>query len=184
MPFRLLRVPSAGLVHTWVVNDESERGAAVAASIAAGLGAANAAVSAHWALGGTALLDTIGGEIERWGRERSAGVVVALWLIVVLKLVGAPAPLVLVGVGATRLPAWTRDRRARLVGWIAAIGLTLYGGVLSVAGLLVEVGALDAADDADEHALAWHAYLWDPWFALWGAAFAVSLWRSRTPASE
>jgi Protein of unknown function (DUF3995) len=125
-------------------------------------------VSAYWALGGTALLDTVGGEIERWGRERSADVVVTLWVIVVLKLVGAAAPLVFVGVGAAHLPAWTRGRLARVVGWIAAIGLTLYGGVLSIAGLLVQAGVLDATDDADERALAWHAYLWDPWFALWG----------------
>jgi hypothetical protein len=141
-------------------------------------------VSAYWALGGTALLDTVGGEIERWGRERSADVVVTLWVIVALKLIGAAAPLVFVGVGAAHLPAWTRGRLARVVGWIAAIGLTLYGGVLSIAGLLVQAGVLDATDDADERALAWHAYLWDPWFALWGAAFAAAMWQSRLQVSE
>ena len=76
-----------------------DRGAVVAAVISAGLGAASAAMSAYWALGGTALLDTVGGEIERWGRERSAGVVVTLWVITVAKLVVAAAPLVFVGVG-------------------------------------------------------------------------------------
>jgi Protein of unknown function (DUF3995) len=150
----------------------------VAAWIAAGLGTASAAMSAYWAFGGTALLDTVGGEIERWGRERSAAVVVTLWMIVVAKLVGAAAPLVFAGVGGDRLPAWTRSRRARLLGWIAAISLTLYGGVLTVAGLLVEAGLIEAAEDADEHALAWHAYFWDPWFALWGAAFVVTMWRT------
>ena len=43
-----------------------DRGAVVAAVIAASLGAASAAMSVYWALGGTALLDTVGGEIERW----------------------------------------------------------------------------------------------------------------------
>jgi hypothetical protein len=90
-----------------------DRGAVVAAVIAASLGAASAAMSAYWALGGTALLGTVGGEIERWGRERSAGVVATLWLITVAKLVGAVAPLVLVGVGAGRLPAWTRAQPMR-----------------------------------------------------------------------
>ena len=47
-----------------------DRGAVTAAVIAASLGAASGAVSAYWALGGTALIDTVGGEIERWGRER------------------------------------------------------------------------------------------------------------------
>ena len=71
----------------------------------------------------------------------------------------------------------------RALGWIVAIGLTVYGGVLAVAGLLVEAGAIDAADDADEHAIAWHAYFWDPWFVLWGIAFTVA-GRSRPQASE
>ena len=159
----------------------SDSGAVVAASIAAGLGAASAAVSAYWALGGTALLDTIGGEIERWGRQRSAGVAVALWTIVVCKLIAAGLPLVAAGVGGSRLPAWTRARWIRQLGWAAAVGLTVYGGVLTVAGLLVESGVLDRAADADEHALAWHANFWDPWFAVWGAAFAVAMWRSRPP---
>jgi hypothetical protein len=161
-----------------------DRDAVVAAVISAGLGAASAAMSAYWALGGTALLDTVGGEIERWGRERSAGVVATLWVITVAKLVGAVAPLVLVGVGAGRLPARTRAQPMRALGWIVAIGLTVYGSVLTVAGLLVEAGVIDAADDADEHAIAWHAYLWDPWFVLWGGAFTVAMWRSRPQASE
>jgi Protein of unknown function (DUF3995) len=165
------------------VEDRANRGAVVAASIAASLGTASAAVSAYWVLGGTASLDTVGGEIERWGRQRSTGVVIALWMIVVLKLIGAALPLVFAGVGGTHLPARTKARWVRQVGWVAAVGLTLYGAVLTVAGLLVEAGVLDQADDADERALAWHVYFWDPWFALWGAAFAVSMWRSR-PQSE
>jgi Protein of unknown function (DUF3995) len=158
--------------------------AVVAASIAAVLGTASAAISAYWALGGTALLDTVGGEIERWGRERSTGVLAALWVIVVVKLVGAAAPLALVGAGASHLPPWTTSRSARTVGWIAAVGLTLYGVVLTIAGLLVEAGVVEAAEDADERALAWHAYFWDPWFALWGVAFAVAMWASRPHRAE
>ena len=155
-----------------------DRGAVVAAVIAASLGAASTAMSVNWALGGTALIDTVGGEIERWGRERSAGVVATLWVISLAKLVGAVAPLVLVEVGGAG-SAWTRARPMRALGWIVAIRLTVYGGVLTVAGLLVEAGVIDAADDADEHAIAWYAFFWDPWFLLWGVAFAVAMWRSR-----
>ncbi len=72
----------------------------------------------------------------------------------------------------------------RVLGWIVAIGLTVYGGVLTVVGLLVEADVINAADDADEHAIAWHAFFWDPWFALWGGAFTVAMWRSRPQASE
>jgi hypothetical protein len=138
----------------------------------------------YWAVGGTGLLDTVGGEIERWGRERSVAVVIALWVIVVVKLVGAAAPLVFARGGAHHGPARTNARPVRLLGWSAAVGLTVYGGVLSVAGVLVETGVVDAADDADERALAWHAYFWDPWFALWGAAFAVTLWCTRPTATS
>ena len=156
----------------------------MAAVISACLGVASAVMSAYWALDGTALLATVGGEIERWGRERSAGVVVTLWVITVAKIMGAVAPLVFVGVGAGRLPAWTRARPMRVLGWVVAIGLTVYGGVLTVAGALVDWGVIDAADDADEHAIAWHAYFWDPWFALWGGAFSVAMWRSRPHTSK
>ncbi len=161
------------------MTNSPDGGAVLAASIAAVLATASAAVSAYWALGGTALLDTVGGDIEQWGRERSAGVLLALWAIVAVKLAGAALALVLAGVGGRRLPAWTRGRRARALGWTAAVGLTLYGTVLTTAGLLVTTGVLDAADDVDQRALTWHTFLWDPWFALWGAAFTVAMWRSR-----
>ena len=85
---------------------------------------------------------------------------------------------------AGQLPAWTRGQWARLLGWIAAVGLTIYGGVLTAVGLLVQGGVVDAADDADQRALAWHAFLWDPWFALWGAASIVVMWRSRPQAPD
>ena len=158
-------------------------GAVAAAAIATSLGLASAVVSAYWAVGGLALLDTVGGVFEQWGRERPPGVIAAVWAIVVLKVIAAVAPLVLVGVGASRLPAWTRGPRARILGWIAAVGLTVYGGVLTVVGLLVQAGVVAVADDADSHALAWHAFFWDPWFAIWGVAFIVAMWRSRSEAA-
>lgn len=150
--------------------------AAVAALV---LGLGHAAVSAYWASGGSALLDTVGGSLERWGREREPGLVAALWLIVVAKVVVALAAPALAGVGDRRLPSWTRGQVARILGWIAAIVLVLYGGALTLVGLLVEGGVLEVASDADHRALAWHTYLWDPWFLLWGLAFGVSLWASR-----
>lgn len=157
-----------------------------AAVLACGLGLGHAAVSAYWALGGTALLDTIGGSLERWGRERKPGLVGALWLVVVVKVVVALAAPVLAGVRTRLLPSWTSGRVPRLLGWIAATVLVLYGGVLTLAGLLAEAGVFELAPDTDRKALAWHAFLWDPWFFLWGAAFSVSLWLSRPilPSTE
>jgi hypothetical protein len=147
--------------------------------LAAVLGLASAGVSAYWALGGEGLLNTVGGDIERWGRGQGATVVIVLWLIVGLKTIVAVAAPILVGVGYERLPSWTRGRVPRALGWIAALTLTIYGGVLTIMGLLVQAGIVKASADADSTALAWHAYIWDPWFGLWGIAFVVALWRSR-----
>jgi hypothetical protein len=151
--------------------------AVAAAWTAAVLGAASAAISAYWASGGDGLLNTVGGEFERWGRDRSAAVAVALGGIALLKLVVAAAAPILAG--AADAPTWMTGRVPRILGWIAAVVLTLYGGVLTAAGLLIEAGAIEPAPDADRHALAWHTWFWDPWFLLWGVAFALALWRSR-----
>jgi len=48
-----------------------------------------AAVSAYWGLGGTGLLDSIGGTLEREGRAGNAGLLAVLWVTVVLKLLAA-----------------------------------------------------------------------------------------------
>ena len=38
-----------------------------------------AAVSVYWGIGGTWLLDTVGGSLERRGRAGDAGVLLAVW---------------------------------------------------------------------------------------------------------
>ncbi|MPY94391.1 MAG: DUF3995 domain-containing protein [Acidimicrobiia bacterium] len=153
---------------------------AVAASLAAALlGLGHAATSAYWAQGGTALLDTIGGDIERWGRQRDPSVVGALWAIAVVKAVVALAAPAIAG-RPTWLPRWTAGRAPRILSWIASITLVAYGGFLTVVGLLVQSGLVPAGSDADRRALAWHAFVWDPWFFLWGTAFLVTLLLTRS----
>ena len=105
---------------------EPGRGRA-AAVVAVALGVASAAMSAYWALGGTGLLDTVGGEIERWGRQRSAAVVFTLWALVIAKLAAAALPLVWVSRSSQHLPSWMRSRSVGALGWIVSIGLTIYG---------------------------------------------------------
>lgn len=151
-------MPQTAHAHT---TARIHRRATAAAIIATVLGLANAAVSAYWAAGGEGMLDTIGGSIERWGRQRSGTVVVTLWLIVLLKAMVALAAPILAGVGNNRLPPWVTARTPRALGWVAAATLTVYGGALTVVGVLVQTGIVDASADADQTALAWHAYLWD-----------------------
>lgn len=157
----------------------TSRRAAIAAGVAAALGLGHAATSAAWSMGSTLLLDTVGGEIERRGRERPGSVVVALVAIAVLKaVVAVAAPIVVLGPG--RLPAWTWGRVPRGLSWTAAVVLVAYGGLLTAVGLLVQADVIHATVGADQRALAWHAFFWDPWFALWGLAFLAALRWSRT----
>lgn len=149
----------------------------VARAAAVAIGAANAAVTGFWLVGGTALLSTVGGEIERWGRERGAGVLVVLAVVLLVKASVACLPIVL-----HRTRNHRRRRWGRTLAWVSAIFLAVYGGLLSVVGLLVQFDVLERSADADDVALAWHAFFWDPWFLIWGLALAWWLRVSAAPA--
>jgi hypothetical protein len=149
-------------------------GAVVAGYVAAFLALTSAAVTAYWLLGGTALLGTVGGGLERLARRRSADALVLAFVVVIAK----------VGAGAFAL-GLTRGPSQRL-GTLAVVGgalLGLYGAVLTVAGALVLTGAISASP-TDERALRWHTLLWDPWFLLWGLALATAGVAVRRKASR
>ncbi len=40
-------------------------------------------------------------------------------------------------------------------------------------------GLIGTPANADHRALAWHAYLWDAWFLVWGLLVTAALLRSR-----
>ncbi|MGH3263241.1 MAG: DUF3995 domain-containing protein [Trebonia sp.] len=142
------------------------------------LGLLYATVSVYWGLGGTALLDTVGASLGRGGG--GLVVVLALWAAVVLKAIAAVLPLTVIyhRGGAT----W--QRLAKVSVWIEAAVLVAYGLVLSTAGLMVQLGIIHASASADRRALAWHAYLWDPWFLLWGLLVVAALLRARHGAGR
>jgi hypothetical protein len=138
-----------------------------------GVGLAYAVVSAAWGLGSTWALNTVGGALGQAGRADNPALALIVWVSVLLKLTAAGLGLAVV------LP---RVRPRRLVGFTAraaAVTLTAYGGVLTLVGLLVQADVIHATRDADHRALAWHAYLWDPWFLGWGLLLTAALWRSR-----
>jgi Protein of unknown function (DUF3995) len=141
-----------------------------------------AGVSAYWGLGGTALLDTVGGAFERAGRTGSVGVTAVVWVTVLLKLLAATLGVVVV-IGRPPL-AVAQRRLAQRMAWAAALILIAYGGVLSITGWLVQLDVISPAADADHRALRWHAYLWDPWFLVWGVLLAIGLACSRQTRSN
>ncbi len=138
------------------------------------VGLSYAAVSAYWAAGGTRLLNTVGGVFERAGPSQAIGLALLIWLVVMVKVVAAALPLAAVtGSG----PLATRGLTHTLA-WLEGAILTGYGLVLTVVGLLVEAQIIRAGTHADHLALLWHAYLWDPWFLLWGLLVLGAMFRS------
>jgi Protein of unknown function (DUF3995) len=142
------------------------------------VGLAYAGLSVYWGLGGTGLLDTVGGSLAADGRAGRTGVMAAVWGAAGLKAIAAVLPVL-----ATRRAGLPRQARRPLLvlAWATALILTLYGLVLTAVGLLVQSGLIHAGARADHRALAWHAYLWDPWFLLWGLLATAALLRAGRP---
>jgi Protein of unknown function (DUF3995) len=162
------------------VEPDRARWRLAAAWAACAVGLAYAAVSVHWGLGGMWLLDTVGGSLAKLGRAHSAGVIAAVWGAAALKLIAAVLPLMAVHHRSSS----RRDHGLWVLGWIAAGVLSFYGLVLTATGLLVQTGVIHASSNADHRALAWHAYLWDPWFLIGGLLIAAALLlsgRARAP---
>lgn len=132
-----------------------------------------AGMSFYWAAGGTAGIETIGGEIERQTREREPDFVATLWVTAALKLVAAAVALGLVQPWGARL--------GRVLVPLAGIGgalLVLYEGAELVQHLLMATGAIGRGG-LDDTAVYGHLLFWDPWWILGGALFALAAWEVR-----
>ena len=114
-----------------------------AANVAAGLAFASAATTACWLLGGTALLDTVGGYPEELARSRSA-----LALVVGVLVVGAKLVAGLLALSLAR-PVVRYRRLLLLTGSAGALLLSVYGGLLVVVGALVLFDAIRPTGPVD-----------------------------------
>ena len=146
------------------------------------VGLAYAAIIVYWAVGGRWLLNTVGISLSQPGQAGHLAALLAVWGAAAVKAVAAVLPLLAIGVWPRTANGGLR-RLARVLTWIEAAILTGYGLVLTASGLLVQAGVIEAVAHADRLALKWHAYLWDPWFLIWGLFVFLALWRSR-PASH
>jgi hypothetical protein len=97
--------------------------------------------------------------------------ILAVCAAVVFKAVGILIPLQ--ACRPARRSKW--HRRLRKLAWAEAAALIIYGFVLTSVGLLVQAGVIHPGRTADRRALAWHAYLWDPWFLVWGLLVVITL---------
>ena len=146
------------------------------------VGLAYAAIIVYWAVGGRWLLNTVGISLSQPGQAGHLAALLAVWGAAAVKAVAAVLPLLAIGVWPRTANGGLR-RLARVLTWIEAAILVGYGLVLTASGLLVQAGVIEAVAHADRLALKWHAYLWDPWFLIWGIFVFLALWRSR-PASQ
>jgi hypothetical protein len=122
-----------------------------------------ALVSAYWAAGGRAGVDTLGGSLAKLARERDPALIAIVWVTAALKLGGA-----VLGLAVTRQQTALPRLLVIVASWGASALLVLYGGILVVVQGLVQLGVLHASETVDWRAFHWHLYLWDPWFLLWG----------------
>jgi Protein of unknown function (DUF3995) len=161
-------VPGRRGTRAWVPPAWVAWGAVVAAF-------AFAAVSLVWATGSTLGLDTLGGSVERLGRERDAALLTANAVALMLKVLGGVLALALVQPWGERLP-----RRPLLaLGWLGSAVLVLYG-TLQVTTLALVAAGLVVPDEAlSDRALRWRLLLWEPWFLVWGLLLAGATLRSR-----
>jgi hypothetical protein len=150
------------------------------AALVAGL--AYAAISVYWGAGGRWLLNTVGISLSQPGEPGHLAALLAVWGAAAVKAVAALLPLLAIEVWPRTANSGLR-RLARVLAWIETAILIGYGLILTAIGLLVQAGVIKPAARADRLALKWHAYLWDPWFLVWGIFVFLALWRSR-PASQ
>lgn len=127
-----------------------------AAMAAAILAFASAAVTLFWLLGGTLGLRTVGGQVEELARERSAIALGVGTAALVAKLVAG-------GLAAHLIRSRTVPRKPYVaMSLLGGAILTLYGGVLVLAGGLALAGAIDPSGPRDEYALRWQRLLLGP----------------------
>jgi hypothetical protein len=131
-------------------------------------------MSFYWAAGGTIGIETQAESIQSAARDPDARFVALVWATGVIKVGGALLALAFVQGWGRMIP-----RRLLLVaGWVAGMGMLLYGGINFIAGACVALlGAIDVIESpAGTSAFWWHLLLWDPWWMLGGALFGVAVW--------
>jgi hypothetical protein len=136
-------------------------------------------MNVYWGFGGTWLLNTVGCPfpVNCNAQGGRALLLVLAWGAAVLKGVASILPFLVLGGADPGGRWWSRPLR-RMV-WAEAGILTLYGLVLTTTELLAVAGVIAIPAGAGYTALAGHAYVWDPWFLVWGILVTTVLLRTR-----
>ncbi|GGH50973.1 hypothetical protein GCM10010921_30110 [Microbacterium album] len=144
----------------------------VALWVAAVVGTVHGAWSLYWAFGGRALLDTVGQWAVQAVDDEPALAFAVLLGVGILKLLAAWIPLLSERGHLPGRPLW------RLVAWVGGPALVLYGLLNAAVAGAVLLGWTGTPAD-DRPGLIGHALIWDPMFAVWGAALTLGLVATR-----
>jgi hypothetical protein len=133
-----------------------------------------------WALGSPWLVDTV--FPIRWVPTSEMSTTLnplVQWLAIIAKTGAALLGLVTITQISARLPTWLR-RAARILGWVAAGMITIWGATQTAWFSLAKAGVVRMPGDPwTSRAINGHAFLWDPWFLIWGGILGYALWASR-----
>jgi hypothetical protein len=130
-----------------------------------------AAVSFYWALGGTVGLETLSRELEQDAREGGTTLLALALAPGLAKLALGALALALVNPGRAPL-----SRRAlNVLAWLAGIGLSLYGAVLTAEKALMKLGVLEVSESFGDDRVDWYLYLWDPVWLIGGLLFLLAV---------
>jgi hypothetical protein len=157
---------------TTTTTTRSRRGLP-AAILAAVLGLGYAALNVYWAAGGHRWVDRYGSHLIGQAKQDGATFRMSSLVLAVLFLIA-----VILGIAAVVVP-FDAPLRApvRWLAWVAAGLISLYGVCMTAIGLAVQLQIAGVrADDPD--LFRWHAFVWDPWFLLWGVLLVVALLQS------
>jgi hypothetical protein len=131
---------------------------------------AYALMSLYWALGGHALVSTVGGYAEQFASRGGALPALIALAATLAKVAGGLLALALVRPWGRKVP-----RRWLLAGSAGASALlVVYGGLNVSLGALVLSGVIHPAGSVDWTALRWHVGVWDLWFLVWGIVLALA----------
>jgi hypothetical protein len=136
-----------------------------------------AAVSAYWALGGTAGVGTVAADV--------AAVPLADSPAFVWGTAGAKALLGLLALGLARPRGRSHPRRVLLAAaWAVGALLALYGAANLVDHGRMVAGFRDTPAFLGERAARWHLLFWDPVWLLGGVLFLAAAWQARHGAQR
>src|SRR5258708_10717469 len=126
-------------------------------------------MSVYCAVGGHALVSTIGVYVEQWARRGGALPVPVALAATLAKVAGGLLALALVRPWGRVVPrGWLLIGSAE-----ASVLLVVYGGLNVLLGALVLSGVIHPTGSVDRTALRWHVGGWDPWFLVWGILLAL-----------